>query len=247
MKKFFIVALACILVAMSFTGCSSKGKTLMSLDGSEISVNMFQLFLSRQKGMLCSSYGYGSKALADSFWDTVMDVSGTTYNDYYTELVLENAKTYLAALKLFDERGLKLPDSYIDEIDAELDRLVDQDGSGSKATFNSVLAEFGVNYNILREAYIIEAKIAYLQDELFGVGGSKISEQLIEDYFSQQYVRFKQVFLYTYGTVYETDENGDNIYFNEDGTVAYDTTATPKKDADGNFVRDSKGNVIYLA
>ena len=160
MKKIFIVALAFVIVAMSLTGCSSKGKTLMSLDGSEISVNMFQLFLSRQKGMLCSSYGYGTKALADSFWDTVMDVSGTTYNDYYTELVLENTKTYLAALKLFDEKGLKLPDSYVDEIDAELDRLVEQDGSGSKSKFNSVLAEFGVNYNILREAYIIEAKIS---------------------------------------------------------------------------------------
>ena len=245
-NKAVIILLTIAIISVSMVGCSSKGKTFMTLGDEEMSVNMFQLFLSRQKATLCSSYGYGSQANLDSFWDTVMNVSGTTYNDYYTEYVLENAKTYLAALALFEEKGLKLPDSYIDEIEAELDEIMEQDADGSKAAFNSILSEYGVNYNILKEARIMEAKISYLQDELFGADGSKISPALMEEYFSDTYVRFKQIFFYTYAIVYETDENGDSIYYNEDKTVAYDTSKTPKRNEKGDFVKDAQGNTVYV-
>jgi len=245
LKKILILLMAVMLIAGCFVGCSSKGKALLTLGDSEISVNMFQLFLSRQKGLLCSNYAYGSEALSSSFWDTIMDVSGTTYNDYYTNEILENSKIYLAALALFEEKGLKLPDSYIDDIDARLDSLIENDADGSKSKFNSILSAYGVNYKILREAYFVEAKISYLQDELFGQNGSKISPELLEDYFSKTYVRFKQVFLYTYKIIYETDENGDSIYYKEDGTVAYDTDGTPKKDDSGKYIKDKQGNTIY--
>ena len=245
-KNSIIIILACIMISTCFSGCSAKGKSLMTLGDSELSVNTFQLFLSRQKGILCSTYGFGAQALNNSFWDTIMDASGTTYNDYYTDLVLENAKVYLAALECFNEKGLKLPDSYIETIDKDLKYVMDQDADGSKSAFNAILAQYGANYNILRDAYILEAKIAYLQEELFGADGSKIAPALIEDYFAQSYVRFKQVFIYTYNIVYETDENGDSIYYKTDGTVAYDTTKIVKKDENGNLVKDSKGNTIYV-
>ncbi len=241
-----VLVIACLLAFSCFTGCSSKGKTLMELDDAKLSVNTFRLFLSRMKGSLCSSYSFGNAALKDSFWDTVMDANGTTYNNYYVQQVLDNAKTYLAALQLFEERGLKLPQSAIDEIDAEMARLVEEDGNGSKNTLNAMLAEFGVNYNILRDAYILEAKISCLREDLFGANGSKIAPTLIEEYYQQNYVHFKQVFLYTFELVYETDENGDDIYYAEDGKVAYDKSQTQKKDENGEIVRDKNGSIIYV-
>ena len=247
-KRALAVVLALLMILFAFAGCASGGKKVMKLKDASISENMFRLFLSRMKGNLCSAYAFGSQALRDSFWDTVMDADGTTYNDYYVDQVKESAKTYLAALQLFEDRGLKLPQSYIDEIDEEMKRLVEEEGDGSKNTLNAMLAEYGVNYKILREAYILEAKISYLREYLFGANGSKVSPALIEDYYQQNYVRFKQVFLYTYELVYETDENGDNIWYTDSGKVAYDKASPNKQktDENGAVVKDKNGDIIYV-
>ena len=105
MGKAIAVLLAVMMLLLCFAGCSSKGETMMKLESETLSVNLFELYLSRMKGALASSYSYGSKALTDSFWDTVMSTDGTTYNTYYTNQVLESAKTYLAALYAFEQRG----------------------------------------------------------------------------------------------------------------------------------------------
>ena len=242
-KRILVLALACILIVVGICGCSSKGKTLMSVDGEKMSINTYMLLLSRMKGNLASSYAFGNQAKLDSFWDTVIDAkSGGTYNKYYTSIVLDNAKTYLAALALFDEMGLKLPESTLDEIDAEIDTLILSDGNGSKANLNAKLAEYGANVDVLRDAYIMEAKIALLNDTLFGVGGALIDASNYERYYKENYVKFRHVFLYTTEVVYETDSNGDDIYYSNlsDKIIAYDTSATQKLDEDGSLVKDKK-------
>ena len=245
-KKIFILTLACVMILTSMVGCSSRGKTMIELGDSEISVNLYMLLLSRMKGKLASAYSFGEKALYDSFWDTVMDAStGQTYNDYYTNMVLENAKTYIAALYLFDDLGLKLPDSYMDEIDKELDTLVANDGDGSKSAFNALISSYGANYTVLRDAYIMEAKIAYLKDHLFGASGSLISDSLIEEYYQESYVRFRHIFFFTTKPVYDADENGDTIYFTSEGKIAYDKEKGHKKEENGKFVTDKNGDMIF--
>jgi hypothetical protein len=119
-----------------------------------------------------------------------------------------------------------------------MDRLVETDGKGSKATLNSLLAQYGANYDVLREAYTLEAKIAYLKDHLYGDNGSKIASSVIEGYYQANYVKFRHVFLYTYEVIYEKDANGDDIYYTDDGRIAYDTTRHQKVDENGALVRD---------
>ena len=240
-----------MLVLTCVTGCSSRGKKLMELDGTDITVNMYMLLLSRMKGNLASAYAFGAQALNDSFWDTVIDAStGQTYDDYYTNSVLENAKTYLAALYMFDELDLELPKETLDEIDEEMQRLVDTDGEGSKNILNTILAEYGANYTVLREAYIMEAKIAYLSDYLFGADGSKISLENYEEYYQENYVRFRHVFFFTTKPVYQTDANGDTVYYSDLSTLtgAYDADregAYTKKGDDDNVIKDSKGQNVW--
>ena len=248
MKKIFKKLVATVLVlavlALCLVGCSGGGNKAMKLEGESLSVNMIQLFLSRMKGTLASSYAYGESALADSFWDTVVSADGTTYNDLYTSEVIQDAKTYLAALYAFEEEGLELPKATIDEIDEEIDRMIEDDADGSKNTFNSMLKAYGVNHKMLREAYIMEAKIAMLNDHLF----SSLDNSLIEEYYQNNYVRFKQVFIYTYDLVYYTDENGDEIYYDNTDSkrISYDKSAAVKKDPDGKTVKDSNGDVVYV-
>ena len=250
MKRIYTKAIALLLtviLALScFAGCSSSGKTLMQIEDTKISVNLYMLYLSRLKGILCSAYSFGADAMEDSFWDTVMSTDGMTYNTYYTNSILENTKTYLAALYEFDQRGLELPKETLDKIDARIDEFIENDAGGSKTTFNSMLAEYGVNYKLLREAYIIEEKIAFLKDTVYGADGELIAKNLIDDYYEQNYARFKQIFFYTYDYVYITDDNGDDIYYNKNGKIAYDTNATPKTDSDGKAVYDSNGDRVYI-
>ena len=246
-KRIIALILACLLIALSLVGCSSKGKTLMKLDDNKISVNLFELYLSRMKGMLCTTTYFGNSATKDSFWDTWMDLyDNTTYNTHYTEMVFDTVKSHLAALALFDERGLELPKSYIEEIDAEMEKLVETQADGSKTAFNAIIGEYGVNYEMLREAYIIEAKIDYLQDDLFGADGSKIGTNIIEEYYKENYARFKQIFLPSYEYKYVTDRNGDIMYFKSDGRISYDTTKTAKTNVDGQYVADENGDRVYV-
>ncbi|MGM9682791.1 MAG: peptidyl-prolyl cis-trans isomerase [Eubacteriales bacterium] len=241
----FVLAL-CAVGCFCLTGCSSKGKTLLKYDGETLSQNMYMLFLSRLKGTLASSDYYGTEALKDSFWDAVTDADGRTRNDIYKAQILDNAKTYLAALHLFEELGLKLPDSKIDEIDERLEGLIEDDADGSKSTFNSILSAYGANYRVLRDAYILEAKISYLRDYLFGSDGSRIAENVYEEYYEQNYARFKQVFIYTYAPVYVTDADGNDVYYTSDNKIAYDKNANQKKNEDGVTQRDENGDIIYV-
>ncbi len=245
-KKIVLAVLVCTMLSCALVGCSSKGKTLMELEGEDISVNSVMLLMSRMKGSLASASAFGAKALQSSFWDTVTDAeSKQTYDKYYTNLVVDSAKTYLAALAYFDELGLKLPDSTIDEIDEEMKTLVDSDGDGSKSALNAILADYGANYKILRDSYIMEAKLAYLSDHLFGADGSLIADTIYEDYYKQNYVRFRQIFFFTQKPVYEKDARGDVIYYSDlqEKTVAYNSKAEGVYRSD---LKDKNGDFIWL-
>ena len=249
MKKILAFDMAMLVIAACFVGCASKtGKAMMKLEKTEFSENVFSLYLSRMKGNLCRAAIYGSKGENASFWDTKWDASGKTYNEYYTDLVLQNAKNTLAALHVFEEKKLELPEETLEQIDAEIADLMERDADGSQVEFDSILSSYGANYNVLREAYIIEAKVNYLMDELLGADGSLIGKEWLTDYYEDNYARFKQIFLYTSELVYETDDDNREIYYTSKGKIAYDSSKTDsgKKDANGDPIYvNEDGTVAY--
>ena len=208
-KRYIALVLALAFLMMALVGCSSKGKTLLTLEKEKISVNTFYLYLSRMKGYLSTGNAYGENVENDSFWDSLMDTNGMTYGKFYTDQILDNVKTYAAALHVFRERGLELPKETVKAIDAELKEILDNEWNGSKAEMNAKLAQYGANYEVLREAKIIEAKIEYLRNDLFGENGEKIGSELKESYYQTNYRHFKQMFFYTYHFVTETDADGN--------------------------------------
>ena len=254
-KGWLSAAMALCMLLCCLGGCASTGKTMMELksDGITVkmSVNVFQLYLSRLKGSMASSEG--ADVLNDAYWDVKVDTSLTTRNEKYTEYILEEAKTYLAALYLFEKNGLELPKETEKSIDNKIKEMIENDAGGSKAEFDAMLAEYGANRKVLKEAMIIEAKIALLKDSLFGVNGSLIDDDSAEgpvnQYYEQNYRRFKQVFLYTYDYAYETEEGSDTVIYYKDTTYtrrAYDTTAQPKLDSDLKQVYDANGDAIFV-
>lgn len=226
MKKKLIAMVAALLATvLLLCSCASHGKTLIKAGKEEISVNVFQLYLSRMKGSLAEAgYAVGD----DNYWKTYISTDHTTTADHYTSQVLEGLKHIAAAMILYDEYGLKLPDETVDEIDAWIDELIEADGEGSKATLNSILAAYGANVTVLRDASIIEAKLAQLKTHLYGEGGGLIADTALEEYYKATYYRGYQMQIANYYYDHEKDEDGIAVRYTDESyeRVAYISQST---------------------
>ena len=239
--KIISLILCMVICASALASCSPK--TLMSYEDKKISVNMYEFLLSRMKGTLAY---YGYEVDSESFWMTIISSDGTTWEDHFRETVKKQALNYIVADKLFDEYNLKLTDEQIKVIDDRLDGYVKS--AGSKTLFNEELKKYGANYDILREVYIIEAKIQVLKEHLYGKNGEKIDADTKEDYFNNNYVAFRQIFLATYDYVKDTDKFGDTVYYTDEKytAIAYDKqNGVTKIDEFGKTVKDVLGDLEY--
>ncbi len=243
-----LLCLSLLVGAVAMTACSKKGTTLLELDGKTISVNQYQLLLSRVKASL-ANVGYSVDS--STFWDMVIDSDGNTYDEYFRNAALTDAKRYLAALAIFEEEGLVLPQSYKDAIDEDIEEYIRD--AGSKSALNSQLSVYGVNVDMLRELYEIEAKYAYVQDHLYGADGEKIAANVRHEYLTEHAVCFKQVLIRAFDYVYETDLNGDEIYYLPEennakvNNIAYDTVkGHTRTDEHGKTVTDKNGAEVYF-
>ncbi len=238
----------CLLIgALGLVSCGEKAAPMATLDDHVISVNMYQFLLSRVKGTLARS-GYSVES--DAFWETIVDKDGTTYDEYFREAVLQDARRYLAAMVLFDELKLVLPESAYTKIDEDIAESVTT--AGGKSALNTELARFGVNIDMLREIYIMEAKFDYLQDHIYGAGGSKVSAGVRQEYIEENAVCYRYVLIRGFDYVYEKDANGDDIYFlpNQNNSkvnnIAYDNKAgSVRLDAHNKIIVDKNGDSVY--
>ncbi len=259
-KRYTLRLLSLLLIAVmalsSFCACAGRGKTLLSLDRDGISVsfsvNEYELMLSRIKGTL-SQYQY--QVNDQSFWNQKDKFDGTnfqTLNEYYKASVLNNCRNYLVALYLFEAEGLELSQEAYDNVADLMDELIRTDGDGSKTKLNSLLAAYGVNYDILEGIYLMQEKISALQLHLYGKNASLIGANVKEEYLNENYVHFQQIFLPKYSYVYETDKNGDTIYYYDEesskkGHICYDTgNGVPGTKEDGTPITDEKGDTVYF-
>ena len=242
-----LLCLTLLAGAVAMTACSKKESTLLKLDGYTISVNQYRLLLSRVKASL---YYGGYSVDSDTFWDMVIDSDGNTYDQYFRNAALNDAKRYLAAAVLFDKEGLVLPQSYKDAIEEDIEEYIRD--AGSKSALNNSLSAYGVNIDMLRDLYLLEAKYAYLQTYLYGADGEKVAANVRHEYLTEHAVAFKQVLIRSFDYVYETDLNGDAVYYKvgennaKVNNIAYDTVnGDPRLDEYGKTILDKNGDTVY--
>ncbi|MBQ9151987.1 MAG: hypothetical protein IJX72_07030 [Clostridia bacterium] len=249
-RRLLSVALCLTLLTgvLGMTACSSKSPVLLELDGIEITANQYQFFLSRVKGSL---YYTGYNVESADFWNMIIDDQNNTYDDYFRNAVLDDARRYVAALTIFEERDLVLPQSYLDQIDEEMEEYLRD--AGSKSTLNTLLASYGVNLDMLREIYIMEAKYDYLQQVIYGTDGELLAAETRMAYLNEHAVCFKQVLIRAFDYVYEKDTNGDEVYYlpSENNAkvnnIAYDKIAGDVRvDEYGKTITDNNGDEIYF-
>ena len=227
MKKIGASLLAIVLMLGCLCSCASLGEPMMTLGDSELTVNMVSLFLSRYKGVLSMSV---SGSVLDSYWNVIVDnKQGTTNNDVETARGIEMAKTYLAAMYVFEERGLALSKETEKAVDGKIEALISD--HGSKAALNEELGKYGANVDILREVYLIEEKMTVLIDDLYGEDGSLIDVSEKNDYYGENYRRFRQIFIPLYRFVYETNAEGEQVRVTDENGK-YETRTLTEEEMD---------------
>ena len=242
-----ILCLTLLVGALTFCACSPKSPVLLELDGISLTAPQYQFFLSRVKGSL---YYTGYNVESESFWNMIIDDQNNTYDDYFRNAVLDDARRYVAALTIFEEKGLVLPQSYLDQIDEDMEEYLRD--AGSKSTLNTLLGAYGVNADMLREIYVMEAKYDYLQKVIYGADGELLSADARMAYLNEHAVCFRQVLIRAFDYVYEKDLNGDDVYYlpSENNAkvnnIAYDTVnGDVILDEYGKIITDKNGDDVY--
>ena len=240
MKKIIRIAaalMAAVMMTLSLASCGGKENTVMELGGTVITENMIEFWLSRYKAQFVYYYGdpicqqYDLDNI-EQFWPIKDEGgSGKTYDEIMSEFIYENAETYLCALYLFDQYGLSLPKETEADVDAYIDELCEKNASGSKSEFNGILENYGVNRKQLRELYLIDAKVDYLQEYLFGTNGTLgVTKVDKEKYYQENYARMRQICFFINERP-ETDSNGD-LVLDSEGNIKYiDMTAAETQEA----------------
>lgn len=232
-KAIALLLLLAICIPMLFSCASGLGKPVMTLGKTEVTENMLQFWLTRYKAYFVQYYMDGKDD--PKFWNELATGTDKTWNETFTEFIVDNAKTYTAALYLFDDLGLKLPDSRIEAVDKEIADLLYGQADNNENQFNQILSTYGVNKDILREIYIIEEKVAFLQDYLYGENGvEKLSTTAKDNYYKENYVRFQHIFRYTGSR--PVIENGDFVYGN-DGYVKYEEMTKEEDEKERNTMK----------
>lgn len=253
MKKICKIALSLALCIAMLSGmmlglvsCGEESPVLMSLDGLTFTQAQYTFLLSRAR----AAYEQAGFDIKD--WDTKIDLSGTTYDEYIRQQVLAEAKLMLAGVALFEKEGLSLPESTMAKINKDISELIEYHGEGSKSTFNNLLAPFGFNADMLKEQYIFEAKYEYIQEHWYGKDGSKLAASAKQEYLELNGVAFKQLLIRAYRYVYETDLNGDEVYYlkgandGQTNNIAYDSLkGTSRTNEYGEVIKDKNGDTIY--
>ena len=129
MKRWIALVLALVLLTLCCS-CAADTVDVMQYGKSHITANMYRYWLSSYKGTFL--YTYSDMTDSDAFWDSVL-YDDVTAEEYLNEAVLDNVKRTLVCMELFREKGLRLPASAEDEIDAYIDDLIQENSEGESA------------------------------------------------------------------------------------------------------------------
>ncbi len=210
MKK--IIAVTLVLSLFLLTACADKGPTAMEYDKVSVTEEMYLYWMSHYKAIFIENFKDVTDS--DAFWDSVL-YDGKTAEEYFTEVTIENVKKNIAAVWLFDYMGLSFTSDMKKEIKEGIEELKTNLANGDDGEFEALLAEYGITEDTLYDVYVMDAKISYTYEYLYGSGNVlsiSDSDKLI--YTNDNYVRIQHIYVNN-NFKYITVEN-------EMGTFSYD-------------------------
>lgn len=234
MKKRIISALLAAMLMMCAVfmySCGDSTPVVMTLGSEKITAAMYHYWACSCKGNYM--YNYDDVKNTDEYWSSEVS-DGVTAAEYFDGITLDNVKTTLAVMKMFDEYGLSIEKSKKDSISDYITDLIKERADGSKNMMNTMLGEYGVNLKVLEKIYLEEAKSSYVFDYLYGEDGAEaLDDDDFEQFYTENYVHFNMIYIND-AYQYVLDSNGKMVT-GEDGyyqTKELDDEAAAKAAAD---------------
>lgn len=224
-SKLIALTLCAVFLTLSLPSCG-KETVIMSYKDYTVNENYYIYWLSRFKANFI--YNYSDVEDSDEYYDSVISEDGRTANQVMTDISDDAVKNYLVSEYLCDVYGLKLTDAILESIDSELERILTEQADGSKSVFNGIAADYGINYKMLRDIYIIETKSSmfyefYTQNYI----KPSIKTEDKENFCKNDYAKADFIYIST-EFKFNVDENGNYIY-DETGSYRLPYTADEKK------------------
>ncbi|HHX54618.1 MAG TPA: hypothetical protein GX704_06885 [Clostridiales bacterium] len=215
-KKLLLIIAAAVILLLSqlLSGCGS-GKTVMKYGKAGISDRIYRY-------MLVNSMEYYLESLSGAentpeFW-AQSAADGLTLRQFLEADVEKSVKTLLVAVSLFEDYGMKLTPEAEAAVDQDLQDI--EDSYGSKPEMNADLGRYGINADILREIFIMQEKEQALYDFFYGDRGIMLpTDEELDAYYKDNYIRIKYIALHLYktvegvdGLIAMTDEEKQEVY-----------------------------------
>ena len=190
MKKLLVVILA--LAALLASCGVNRGTPVMTLHGAEVTDHMFEYWVDSYKAVLLSTYTDAKNT--PEFWDTKI-ASGVTAEDFFYDLTYNYIESNLVAMYLFDKYGLEIEDEDEATASSIISELEEAYADGNRNAFNRLLANYGVNADLLKEIYLEELKSTYVYNYVFENAVLTVGDEEKEEFLKDNYVRIRQIYV----------------------------------------------------
>lgn len=227
LKKFTIIKFTALVVAAAtiatvLSACGNAGEPALEYGDIIVTSRMYEYWAAHYKAVFMRSYAGISDT--DEFWDSEA-TDGMTAEEYLSVVLLENVKKNVAGAWLFDYMGLKFTSDMKKEVKEGIDDLCKNLADGKKRTFNEYLSQFGINDDILYDIYVMDAKVSYCYNYLFGESGiAEISDNDRKKFLDDNYSHIQHLYINN-KYKYVLDENGNYTYDENGKVVTKDLTS----------------------
>ena len=215
--KFFLAAAQILLtlLLLCLSSCSgSRGPIAMQYEDTTVTEGMYLYYMSHYKSVFINNYS--SVTDTAEFWASDL-VEGMTAEEYFSEVIEENVKKNLAGAYLFDYMKLSFNSGMKDAVKDGIKDLCVTLCDGDYDKFDEMLAEYGLDRDILYDVYVMDAKVGYAHDYLYGdYGIIEIPDADKMIYLKENYSHIQHIYINNKYS-YILDENGNRTYEQETG------------------------------
>jgi len=229
----------CIVMLILSAGCGSNFRNAISFGSTVITENMYAYWMGQQKTyyLLMLTGGYTDNP---QIWTTDTG-SGYTYGDMLTVMAMNDISSKAILHELFTTYGLEITAEDEANIDARVQALTTQ--AGSVTALNSVLSVYGVNADILRDILLFDAKVAKVQEHLYGENGIEaVSDADVEAFYADNYYRTKYIWI-SHDFRFVFDDTGEHVIDTETGTYKTKELTDAQAEETRNLVADLQDRI----
>ncbi len=168
MKKRIVALVLAAVTLITLASCGKRGTIAMEYEDVYITEEMYGYWLAHYKAIFMENYTGVTDT--DTFWDSVIS-ENMTAEEYFTAVAEENIKKTVATAWLFDYMGLSFTNTMKKEVKSGIEDLSEMLFDGNDAEFDAYLSTFGVDRDDLYEIYVMDAKVEYVYNYLYGSSG----------------------------------------------------------------------------